>query len=150
MKRNVLLTITVFIALFTIMGCSNQKIKTINENEEKSNEVISSLKIIINEKEYQINLEDNETVKHFIKMLPQEYNMTELNNNEKFVYLDKTLPTNPLVPERINVGDVMLYGNNCLVIFYKEFDTSYSYTKIGHINDLPELGSKNINVIISK
>ena len=51
---------------------------------------------------------------------------------------------------KINVGDVMLYGNNCLVVFYKSFDTSYSYTKIGHINNLPDLGNENISIRIEK
>ena len=39
----------------------------------------------------------------------------------------------------INKGDVMLYQDNCLVIFYKSFSSSYSYTKIGHIKDTSEL-----------
>ena len=42
----------------------------------------------------------------------------------------------------------MLYGNNCLVIYYKSFDTSYSYTKIGHIDNLPDLGSENVLIEI--
>ena len=33
----------------------------------------------------------------------------------------------------------MLFGSNCLVIFYKTFNTSYSYTKIGHIENMPDL-----------
>ena len=44
----------------------------------------------------------------------------------------------------------MLYGNNCLVIFYKSFDTSYSYTKIGHIDNLEDLGTGNIIVKLEK
>ena len=44
----------------------------------------------------------------------------------------------------------MLYGNNCLVILYKSFDTSYSYTRIGHIDDLPNLGNGNITVKFEK
>ncbi len=122
----------------------------INRNEiDKSNEVIS-VKAIINDKEYIINLEDNETVKSFINMLPQELNMSELNGNEKYIYLDNILPTNSFNPKKINAGDVMLYGNNCLVIFYKSFDTSYSYTKIGHIDNLPNLGNSNITVKFEK
>lgn len=123
----------------------------IKKNEiNNTNEVINIVKAIINEKEYTIELENNETVKSFVNMLPQELNMKDLNNNEKYIYLDTTLPTNQINPKRINAGDVMLYDNNCLVIFYKSFDTSYSYTKIGHINNLPDLGNKNITIKIKK
>ena len=40
----------------------------------------------------------------------------------------------------------MIYGNDCLVIFYKSFTSSYSYTKIGHIDNLPDLGNDNVLV----
>ncbi|MBQ9023743.1 MAG: hypothetical protein IJ105_00810 [Bacilli bacterium] len=111
---------------------------------------MNKMKVIINEKEYSINLEDNNTVESFINMLPKEFNMNELNGNEKYIYLDKSLPTNSYNPKHINTGDVMLFKDNCLVIFYKSFDTSYSYTKIGHIDDLPDLGNDSILVRFEK
>ena len=121
----------------------------INKYQVINNEV-STMKAIINNKEYVINLESNETVNSLIKLLPIEITMNELNGNEKYIYLDNTLPTNSYNPNRINAGDVMLYGNNCLVIFYKSFDTSYSYTKIGHIDNLEDLGTGNIKVKLEK
>ena len=78
--------------------------------------------------------------------MPLELNMSELNGNEKYVYIDFTLPTNATKPEQISAGDVMLYGNNCLVIFYETFNTQYSYTKIGHIDNLSNLGNSSISV----
>ena len=108
------------------------------------------MKIIINDKEYQINLEDNDTTNSLIKMLPLEITMDELNGNEKYVYLDKSLPTNQINPKHINKGDVMLFGNDCLVIFYKSFDTTYSYTKLGYIDNLPDLGDGSINIKLIK
>ena len=60
--------------------------------------------------------------------------------------MNNSLTTNSYNPNHIVKGDVMLYGNNCLVIFYKSFDTSYSYTKIGHIDNLPDLGNSDVLV----
>ena len=108
------------------------------------------IKVNIDNKTYTAKLEQNETAKKIINMLPQEFNMNELNGNEKYVYLDTILPTNSYNPKHIESGDIMLYGNNCLVIFYKSFDTSYSYTKIGHIEDLNELENKNISIKFEK
>ena len=159
--KKIVYSLLIVICLFIAVGCNSKKDETNNQNNStnqqesnnksnNSNEVIKSVKAIINGKEYVINLEDNETANSFANLLPQELNMSELNGNEKYIYLDTTLPTNSSNPKRINVGDVMLYGDNCLVIFYKSFDTSYSYTKIGHIDNLPNLGNDSISVKFKK
>ena len=44
----------------------------------------------------------------------------------------------------------MLFGDNFLVIFYKFFNMNYSYTKIGHIDDLPNLGNSNVTIRFEK
>ena len=76
--------------------------------------------------------------------------MTELNNNEKYADLVESLPTNAFNPGTIQNGDLMLYGSNTLVLFYKTFSTSYNYTKIGKTNNpeglLEILGSGNVAV----
>lgn len=139
-----------------ITGCSNDKkivedtknySNTIKESEKDSNmETISNINLTINDKKYNATLENNETAQAFAELLPQEFNMSELNGNEKYIYMDNSLPTNVSNPKQIVAGDIMLYGNNCLVVFYKSFNTSYSYTKIGHIDNLPDLGDKDIKV----
>ncbi len=154
MKR-IFCYVLIVILLFMIVGCKTHQKDNSNKQENiqetnNTNEVTKSVKAIINNKEYIINLEDNDTAKSFVNYLPQELNMNELNGNEKYIYLDKSLPTNESNPKRINKGDVMLFGDNCLVIFYKSFDTSYSYTKIGHIDNLEDLGNENITVKFKK
>lgn len=65
--------------------------------------------------------------------------MRDLHNNEKYATLPKTLPTNKEYLRTIKKGELMLFGNDTLVLFYDSFSTSYSYTKIGFIEDLKGL-----------
>lgn len=152
MNKKVIYCIIILLCIFIVTGCKKKIIENNNQSNTNDNykEVISSMKITIDNELYIINLEENETVSAFINLLPIEFNMNELNGNEKYYYLDKELPTNSINVKHINKGDVMLYGNNCLVIFYKSFDTTYSYTKIGHIDNLKDLDSNNIKVKIEK
>ena len=159
--KKIVYSLLIIICLFMVVGCNsknsenNDQSNSTNQQESKTNindsdEVVKSVKAIINGKEYIINLEDNETANSFVGLLPQELNMRELNGNEKYIYLDTNLPSNSVSVKHINKGDVMLYGNNCLVIFYKSFDTSYSYTKIGHIDNLDDLGNDSVLVKIER
>ncbi|HIT11158.1 MAG TPA: hypothetical protein IAB58_00015 [Candidatus Pelethosoma merdigallinarum] len=111
------------------------------------------MNLIINGINLTVKLEDNATVDNLIKLLPLDTNMKELNGNEKYCYLSESLPTNFENIGTIHAGDIMLYGDDCLVIFYETFNTSYHYTKIGHIDydnlrDL--LGNGNVTVRINK
>ncbi len=119
-----------------------------NDNYETNNKEdnMKNIKVNINDRQYNATIENNETAKVFLNWLPKEFAMKELNGNEKYVYMDKSLPTNAISQEHIQSGDIMLYGSDCLVIFYKSFDTNYNYTKIGHIDNLTDLGSDSIMV----
>lgn len=172
MKNNIIKLIAILACICIVCGVliklnkdneENQKIDNTKTNEnitsdfidddnkiEGDKEMISNIKVIINEKTYSATIEDNETAKMFVNILPQEFDMTELNGNEKYIYLDDTFKVDSYNPKHIEAGDIMLYGNNCLVVFYKSFNTSYSYTKIGHIDNLPDLGSKNITIKFEK
>ena len=122
----------------------NQETSIINNNEKENK--MAKIYANLNNEKLEINLEENSTTSALIKLLPLELSMNDLNGNEKYVYLNESLPTNTYSPKHIEAGDVMLFGDNCLVIFYESFDTSYSYSKIGHINNLPELDDGSITV----
>ena len=109
------------------------------------------MKIKVGNHTFIATLFDNETGATFKSMLPMTVTMAELNRNEKYVDLTKDLPTNASNPGTIQTGDLMLYGSNTLVLFYKTFSTSYSYTKLGRIDDAKGLadavGTGDITVI---
>ncbi|MGN1235717.1 MAG: cyclophilin-like fold protein [Christensenellaceae bacterium] len=94
-----------------------------------------AIEIVINGQEiFEMSLCDQETAKAFASSLPLTLEMKELNGNEKYHYLNEDLPSAPSKVETVSCGDLMLYGSDCVVLFYKNFNTSYSYTKIGKVN----------------
>ena len=99
------------------------------------------LKITIGSKTFQATLEDNPTVAELKALLPLTLNMTELNGNEKYYHLSTRLPTDAISPGTIRSGDLMLYGNSSLVLFYETFESSYRYTRLGRIDDPSDLAA---------
>ena len=95
--------------------------------------------ITIKNKKYEAILYDNSTTKELIKKFPITITMSDLNGNEKYYNFSKSFSTSSENVANINKGDIMLFGDNCLVIFYKSFSTRYRYTKLGYIRNLEDL-----------
>ena len=141
----------IFCFVFTLSSCNNENYSNLPSGSETENPVNDDEDIELNDNEggfmkikidntiFEVILEKNSTADSFYDMLPQSLKMNELNGNEKYCYLDSSLPTNSDKTEKIYAGDIMLWGNNCIVIFYETFSSGYSYSKIGKIVDTTNL-----------
>lgn len=150
--KSLLLMLLVYTSIFmgSTSSCNNQD-DTIN-TENKSKMPNGTIKITVNSQTFIVTLLDTNSAKAFKELLPMTINMTELNGNEKYYDLTTKLPVKSSNPGTIHNGDLMIYGSNTLVLFYKTFSTSYSYTKVGSIDDptgLEEaLGTGNVSITL--
>lgn len=118
----------------TAANITNDEDVSISEPIAKE-ENMMDINIKIGIESFSAKLYDNDATRRFIKKLPVTYNMSELHGNEKYYYMSDSLPTNDETPSNINIGEIMLYGDNCLVVFYDTFPNSYSYTRLGYIEN---------------
>lgn len=93
------------------------------------------IKITVGSASFVVTTYDNSTAHSFLALLPMTVTMNDVNRNEKFHPLQNNLPTSPEIPPKINVGDLMLWGADGLVLFYETFTTSFSYSKIGYMKE---------------
>ena len=114
----------------------------------------TKVKIKIGSKSFNAVFYDNDTSKALLESMPMKLKMSELNGNEKYRYLNKDFPTDEKRVKRVKAGDIMLYGSDCLVVFYKSFNTTYEYTKISRITNPKGLkkaaGKESVTVAFSK
>ena len=159
----ILLIVVIICLLLTFAACPNDDSPSNGEtpggeqnsdgNQDNDDDGVTSMKITIGNKSFSATLYDTDAAKAFAKLLPLTLNMTELNGNEKYCDLSTTLPQKSERVGYINTGDIMLWGNDCIVLFYDSFSTPYSYTKIGKIDDVTGLqqavGSGSVTVTFS-
>jgi hypothetical protein len=152
--NQLLLVVFCTVSLFIDCGSSDKNgpaPAAVNNSNNNADSPRTKMRIKVGNHTFITTLYDNATAAAFKAMLPVTANMVELNRNEKYVDLSRDLPTNASNPGTIKTGDLMLYGSNTLVLFYKTFSTSYSYTEVGRIDDVKGLadavGSGNVTVI---
>lgn len=153
MMKSLLMTICAVCLL--ISGCSDKEDLPVLQTPppQVQNPTPSAKKYIsitVNGKIFKATLEDKRSARAFAQILPLEVEMIELNGNEKYFYLDNDLPTDSVRVQQIHAGDLMLYESNCVVLFYNDFVTNYSYTRLGKIENpdgLAELlGNGNVHI----
>ena len=130
----------IFIMIFILFFMSDN---TFGENMQ---EIILKVK----NKEYEAVLYDNSATRELIKIFPITITMSDLHENEKYHNFSKRFPTSSENVGNVKKGDIMLFGDNCLVIFYKNFSTRYRYTKLGYIKNFEDLenslGKGDVNI----
>lgn len=118
------------------------------------NSEASRLWMTVGERRFAITLADTKAARAFSAILPLTLDMEELNGNEKKKDLPDALPTEATRPGTIRNGDLMLWGSRTVVIFYLTFDSSYSYTRLGRVDDpaglAQALGRRDVRVVFSR
>ena len=106
--------------------------------------------LLIGDKKFPFTLEDNETANELKEKLSIRLKMSGSVSHEKYYTFSDTFKTNSYTPGTIQTGDILLYKDDCLVLFYETFSSSYSYTRLGKVTStdgLKEaLGSGDVTV----
>lgn len=97
-KLSAVAAICVLIAAFLCCCVPEGEIPSGNGQEEtpaeEENGEICEMKITINGIQFTATLESGAAAQAFARLLPLEISMNELNGNEKYFYLDGSLPQN--------------------------------------------------------
>ena len=114
----------------------------LDQNLQKE-EGVKNMNLLIDDKELNVTWEDNDSVKSLKQILPLTIRMHEYGGFEQTGSIGQSIVRND---SQINVvpGDIVLYNGNAISVFYN--NSSWSYTKLGHIN----LSKSELNDLLNK
>lgn len=124
-----------------------------DEREETEVDTVMKMKVQIGNQSFTATLEDNAAVRELVDMMreaPVSIDMSDYSGFEKVGSLGRSLTTDNR-QTTTGEGDIVLYNGDHIVMFYGS--NSWSYTRIGHINDLTgweeALGDGSITAVFS-
>lgn len=106
------------------------------ENQEREPDEAMKMKVQIGDHTFVATLEENAAVRELIQMMrqsPVAVEMRDYSGFEKVGSLGRSLPADDS-RTTTHSGDIVLYNGDQIVIFYGS--NSWSYTRLGHIDDL--------------
>ena len=120
----------------------------------KADDSMPTINIQIGNKNFTAALYDNESARTIVEEMPFTVKMNDFANQEKVINLSFTLPSaRTETPATIKAGEIYLWSDNNLVLFYTTFSNSYSYVPVGYITDVigltDALGSGSVEITFS-
>ena len=122
------------------------------QNNTEENKV-ANMNVQVGDVVFSATLEENEAVSALVEMMrenPVVIQMSDYSGFEKVGSLGTSLPASNS-QTTTQTGDIVLYNGNQIVIFYGS--NSWSYTRLGHIDDLTgweeALGNGDVTVTFS-
>ena len=102
-----------------------------------------NMKLSIDNQELNVTWENNESVEALKELLPLTIEMHEYGGFEQTGSIGQSIVRND---SQIDVvpGDIVLYNGNSISVFYH--NSSWSYTRLGHIN----LDNSELNNLLNK
>ena len=121
-----------------------------NNTEENK---VANMNVQVGDVVFSATLEENEAVSALVEMMresPVVIQMSDYSGFEKVGPLGTSLPVNNS-QTTTQAGDIVLYNGDQIVIFYGS--NSWSYTRLGHIDDLTgweeALGNGEVTMTLS-
>ena len=130
--------LSLILPMFILANCTtNSNSSSISTKKEEN------MKLSIDNQELDVAWEDSDSVKALKEILPLTINMHEYGGFEQTGSIGQSIVRND---SQINVvpGDIVLYNGNAISVFYN--NSSWSYTRLGHIN----LDNSELNVLLNK
>ena len=100
----------------------------------------SIIHVVIDNIAYVMKFENDNAASSFVKLLPKDYIMNDMNGNKKYVEFMDYVPRIDNYYTYMNSGSVVLCDNK-LMIIYKSINENMFCTKLGQIIGLPDLGN---------
>ncbi|MCQ9210426.1 cyclophilin-like fold protein [Granulicatella seriolae] len=127
----------------------------VDTGEEAMKNNLLPITIQVNGKNFKALMQDNETARTFIEQLPLTLTMDDYASQEKVTSLPFSVTsTQTHMPSTINAGELYLWSDSNLVLFYETFSNSYTYIPLGYIEDISgleeTLGKDSVQVTFQK
>ena len=106
------------------------------DDTKKQEDPSMKISVTVNGAPFVATVEDSEAGQALMARLPFTLQMEELHGNEKYCYTGEAFGGEQYAPATIEAGDLMVFGSDCLVLFYETFSNGgWSYARVGKIDD---------------
>lgn len=130
--------LSLILSMLILASCTNKTNSPETPIDKEMNMTLS-----IDNQELDVYWEDNDSVNAIKGILPLTINMHQYGGFEQTGSIGQSIVRND---SQINVvpGDIVLYNGNAISVFYN--NSSWSYTRLGHIN----LDNSELNILLNK